>query len=163
MRGLFQKTEGVIELPMQFFKAYLLAVTAAAATSSLITYVRWMMMLSDAQQWLRDSFPVRFHFQHITALAGFPAMLWLIIAAGFFIPVFFAYFVAEQFRIRSVLYYLAGAVICAGVTASVFVAGIMFGEVNPSPMEEFLSALFNSLPACAAGALVFWRIGGRKV
>jgi hypothetical protein len=161
--ALFQKTGGVLELLMLFLKAFLLAVTAAAATSSLMTYLRWMMTLSDAQQWLRDSFPVRFHFQHITELVGFPVVLWLFIAGGFFVPVFFAYLVAEQFHIRSVLYYLAGAVICACLTASVFVAGIMFGEANPSPMEVFLGALFNTLPACSAGALVFWWIGGRRV
>jgi hypothetical protein len=29
------------------------------------------------------------------------------------------------------------------------------GEVNSFPMEELLSALFNTLPCCSAGALVF--------
>src|ERR1700709_1308224 len=102
---------------MKFFKGFLLSTTAATATISFMRYVAWMNALSDADEWLRASFPYNFYYDHILTMGIFVLVASLFIGLSFVLPVFFAYLFAERFKITSVIYYAAGGVIGAGASA----------------------------------------------
>jgi hypothetical protein len=144
-----------------FLKGFALALTAATAVSSVLTYARWTLTLSSTGKWLRDSFPGQFHLQHIAEIVGFPLVVWLFGAFVFIVPVLLAYLLAQHFRVTSILYYLGGAAVCAAAVAFAFVDDPKFQQFPIPPREQYLSALIQLLPSCFVGAFVFWWLAGR--
>jgi hypothetical protein len=150
-------------LPMNFFKGFVLSLTASTATISVMRYVAWMSTLSDADKWLRDSFPYNFHYDHILSMSVFVLVTWLVIGLSFVLPVFFAYLLAERFKITSVIYYAAGGIIGAGASALAFVEDPRFQEYPKPRLEQFTAGFWHFFPVCLIGAVVFWWATGRKV
>jgi hypothetical protein len=143
---------------MRFLKAYGLAVLFATATLSVMTYVRWMLTLSDTSAWLRNSFPVRFHWQHIAELVEFPLIVALLCTVVFFFPVLLAYLLARHWRIANLAYYLSGAVVCA----LAFSWLCLIGDLERRNPLSYLSVLIHLLPASVAGATAFWWSASRQ-
>jgi hypothetical protein len=148
---------------MLFFRGFLLSLTAATAVLSGITYVRWMLTLSETDQWLRNSFPLQFHLHHLTALIGYPLIVWVLTGLFYFVPVFLAFAIAERYRVATVFYYLGGAVLCAAVNALTFVSDPHFDAFKMPVGEQYALAVIGLLPSCLVGAWVFWLMAGRTV